>query len=277
MQDWFYHDQKAGICLTFKAMTDCGVPEQTLWSASNRNSKAWPMIDHPMDKRRRLIVWGELPTNNKQRVFSTLRKLTGCKHGDAEHCNCGDPATYVAKQPIRKLVELDYKAEEYFRTTLLEMKVANVAEYVTRYTTAASWLNMLLKMNDDKRFIKKSLNLTLDYFFKHVGEIITSDQIDFPSTYQKLRARMTEYKAEGYACLISGKFGNKNTAKIGKTAEGFDEETAAQQTAIIRKLSAMHNNFDAAQVAKVANEVFAAKGWETVSEGTIYQIMKEKP
>jgi hypothetical protein len=105
------------------------------------------------------------------------------------------------------------------------MKVANVNDYVFKYTTAASWLNMLLKLNDDKKFIKKQLNLMLDDFFKHVCDIIKSDNIDLPSSYQRLRAKMTEYKESGYECLIDWRFGNKLSAKIGKSEDGFDAGT----------------------------------------------------
>jgi hypothetical protein len=274
MQDWFYQHSERGLCLTFKAMIDCGVPENTLFSASLRKSKAWAMIDHPEDKRKRLIVWNELASAHQAKVHTKLRKITGCKHDDSEHCACGDPANYIAKEPIRKLVQKDFKAEEFYRSKLIEMKVANVNDYVFKYTTAASWLNMLIKLNADKKFIKKQLNLSLEDFFSHVCDIIKTDNIDLPSSYQRLRTKMAEYQDKGYECLIDWRFGNKLSAKIGKSEDGFDAELAQKQIAVIRKAATAHNNFDAMQITMAVNRLFELNGWEKVSHGTVYNIIQ---
>jgi hypothetical protein len=101
-----------------------------------------------------------------------------------------------------------------------------------------------------------------------------ADNIDLPSSYQRLRNKITEYQEKGYESLIDWRFGNKLAAKIGKTDEGFNEEVAAKQTALIRKAASMHNNFDTAQIARFVNQIFSKNGWEEVSHGTVYNVIK---
>jgi hypothetical protein len=113
MQDWFYQHQQHGLCLTWKCLTDCGVSYKTLEGASARKSKRWPMMQHPEHGKMKLVIWSNLSQGYQEKVYSQLRKLTGCKHDDSEHCACGDPANYIAKEPIRKLAQKDFKAEEF--------------------------------------------------------------------------------------------------------------------------------------------------------------------
>src|SRR5438105_2889593 len=124
MQDWFYQHPDYLLCLTWKCLTDCGVSYKTLEGASSRGSKTIPMVQHPDHGKMKLVVWNKLSVAYQEKVFIQLRKLSGCKHDDSEHCSCGDPANYIAKEPIRKLVQKDFKAEEFYRTKLIEMKVA---------------------------------------------------------------------------------------------------------------------------------------------------------
>lgn len=257
-KDWFYNHPADGLCLTFKALVDCGVDENTLWKASSRGSRTWAMIDHPEDGRRKLIVWENLHEKNRKAVTDVI----------------GDPYEYVGKQPIRELVITDAKAEAFYRSKLIEMNVDRLNEYVIKYTRAASWLNMLVRVNGDKKLLKKQLNLSLDQFWKHVSDIIKAENIDLPATYQRLRNKMDEYKEKGYECLVDWRFGNKLSVKIGKAEDGYNAELAEKQIALIRKAASMHNNFNAQQVADAVNRVFATNNWPTVSHTTVYNVMK---
>ena len=58
-----------------------------------------------------------------------------------------------------------------------------------------------------------------------------------------LRLKVKEYQEKGFECLISGKFLNKNSAKI----------CDVEQEATIRELLRKHNNFDNVQVAELYN------------------------
>jgi hypothetical protein len=129
-------------------------------------------------------------------------------------------------------------------------------EHVNKYTTAASWLNMLVKVDEDGRFIRKTLGLYRDEFYKHIAQFIEVEKIDLPTSYHRLRAKMDEYKALSYSCLIHKHFGNKLAAKLGKTDEGFNEEVLQQQTSLIRFAATKHNNIDCATIARAVNVIF---------------------
>jgi hypothetical protein len=247
------------LFLEFSELVACGVSENTIFQAKRRNSSSWNFTDDPDDRRKVLIGYEKLNDQYKELVQKTY----------------GNPYDFIAKQPIRDLLQKDFKAEEFYRTRLTELKVdvLKLNQYVTQYTTAASWLNLLIKLNADKKFIKKTLNLSLDKFYESVCEIIEQDKIDLPSSYRRLRAKMDEYSKESYACLIDWRFGNKLAAKIGKAEGEFDEELAAKQEAIIRKAKSLHNNFDAAQITRAVNIIFEKNNWLTVSEGTVKNVL----
>lgn len=246
------------LYLEFSELIECGISDNTIKSAIQRQS--WHFIQHPDDRRKVLIGYEDLKKRDNYRSKIETR--------------FGNVYEYVAKMPIKALVEKDHKAEAYYMTYRFNGSQMLPVEHVKKYVVAASWLNMLVKFNQDKKQIKKLLNLTVDKFYEHVCEIIKTDSISLPATYQRLVVKRQEYEAEGYECLISGKFGNKAAAKIGKTEEGFNEELAEKQIAIIRKAASLHNNFDAMQVTRAANIIFSKNGWPEVSHGTVYNVMK---
>lgn len=245
------------LFLEFSEMIEAGVSDNTVRSAKLRN--AWSFINDPSDKRKVLIEFEALRVNYKKLIQDRY----------------GDPYDYVAKDPIRKLVKPDFKAEEFYLQYRYDNDKVLPIEHRKKYTVAASWLNMLLAMNQDKKFIKKELNLSLEKFFNHIESIIETDKIDLPGSYRRLRAKMDEYKERGYECLIDWRFGNKIAAKIGKGEEGFDPELADKQKAFILKAASMHNNFDAMQITRAVNLVFEKQGWPTISHTTVYNLCKE--
>ena len=253
------------LYLEFNEMVDCLMLEGKsrenvelyLRKAKSVGTKCWHFINDPADKRKVLVGYDELKDQYKQLVQKRF----------------GNPNEYVAKNPIRKLVIKDANAETFFLAYRYDGDKFLSPEHISKYITAASWLNMLIEMNSNKKFIKNELHLSLDSFFKHVTEIINTDSIDLPATYQRLRQRMDQYKAEGYGCLISGKFGNKSAAKIGKTESGFDADLFEKQTAVIRTIASQHNNYDAAQVTVFANTIFEKSGWNIVGPERVRQLM----
>ena len=245
------------LYLEFSELVACGVSENTIFQAKRRNSSSWNFINDPDDRRKVLIGYEKLSDNYKEQVQKRF----------------GNPYDYIAKQPIRDLLQKDFNAEEFYLKHRYNGNTPLPIEHVYKYTNAASWLNLLLKLNTDKKFIKKTLNLSLDKFYETVCEIISQDKIDLPTSYRRLRAKMDEYKAEGYQCLIDWRFGNKLAAKIGKVEGEFNEEIAAKQTAIIRKAASLHNNFDAVQITRAVNIIFEKNGWQTVSDGTVKNII----
>lgn len=247
------------LYIEFRDFITAGWKEDTVKKANQRNGATWQMERNPADARMPMVKYETLTI----------------AHQDKLKAHFGDPFEYVAKAPIKALVQKDAKAEAFYLAYRTSEGNPLPDGHIKNYTTAASWLNMLLKLNADKKYIKKTLGLSLETFFANVVEIIKTDGIGLPSTYQRLRSRMAEYTKESYACLISGKFDNKSAAKIGKTNDGFDAELYEKQLALIRKVASMHNNFDAAQVTMVCKPFFDANGWTMVGPERMRQILDE--
>jgi hypothetical protein len=259
MQDWFYIHKEVGLCLTFKAMIACGVSEDTLSMASRRETRSWAMIEHPERKRSKLIVWLKLRECYKEKVVKHI----------------GDPIEYMAKQPIRDLIQTDYKGEAYYMKMYISMRISNPHEAANKSLKAASALNTYIKLKNDTQFLKKVLNIpSKEAFTIQFCSIIESDGIDLPTSKRPLEKRALQYQREGYECLISGKYGNKNSAKIGKGEFGFDSEIAEMQIALIRTAKRKHNNFNTVQITNAVNAIFQDKELPVLSRGTIDSILQ---
>lgn len=259
MNNWFYTHKEHGICLTFKALIECGVKEDTLYDASRKKYKSWTIIPHPEHGKLKLVVWSKLQDRYKEKI----EKIIGNIH------------EYISKQPIRDLIELDFKAENYYRQALLEMNVDRLQEFTEKYTLAASYLNMLIKYQCDKPLLKQYLNIPFNELLKRTSEIIKSDNICLPSAKRKLEGKIKQYKEQGYDLLISKKFGNKQAAKRGKTENGYDPELAEKQESVIRFVASKPNNFDTAQITRYCNKFYELQSWPLLSESTVYNIIKK--
>lgn len=247
------------LYIEFADFLAAGWNEDTVKKANHRNGPYWQMISDPQDKRRVLVEFEHLRKKDKDRLIAHF----------------GNPYDYIAKEPIRKMVVTDPDAEIFFKDYRYDDGKVLPEEHQYRYATAAAWLNMLKRVQNDKRIVKNELSITLEKFWEATCDIIKADKIDLPSSYRRLLAKLEDYKETGYTSLIDWRFGNKLAAKVGKGADGFDHEQHQDQVAFIRKAASMHMNFDAAQVTSFVNPVFKANGWPTVSRSTVYQIMQE--
>lgn len=247
------------LYIEFADFINAGWKEDSIKKANFRNGPFWQMVSDPSDRRKTLVQYEALRPKDKEKLTAQF----------------GNPYEYIAKEPIRKMLQLDDAAERFYKDHRYDTDKELPFEHRVKYTTAASWLNLLIKLNEDKRIIKKELNLTLERFWSSVCEIIKADKIDLPFSYRRLLAKIDEYKESGYAILIDWRFGNKLSAKIGKTETGFDETVYNKQIALIRKAASMPNNFDAMQIASAVNTVFQKHNWPTISHGTVYNVCKE--
>jgi predicted transcriptional regulator len=144
------------LYIEFTEMVECGVSSNYISKAKSDGVKCWKFIEDPEDRRKVLIDYEDLRDQYKEKVQKRF----------------GSPYDYIAKQPIKKLIEKDFKAEEFYYAYRYDSDKFLAADYVHKYTLAASWLNMLIKVNADKKIIKKLLNLSIDQFFTHVCDII---------------------------------------------------------------------------------------------------------
>jgi dsDNA-binding SOS-regulon protein len=245
-------------------------PDSEHLGIPNRTIESWNFtIKDPDDRRVTLIPFDRLADKYKDIV----NKAFG-----------GDVYAYHALEPIKNLVRKDYKAEEFFqnftfpdgRTLYSDIK-GSERLYINRYTNDASWLNMISRINGNKQALKNELpKLTMESFWQSVCTLIAQEQnTDIPASERGIRRKLATYKEEGYPGLISKRFGNKNTSKIGKSEAGYDSDLAKKQESAIRKLLTIHNNLDNVQISNLANILFEKNGWQTISPATIYNYRQQ--
>lgn len=231
------------LYLEFSELVSCGVSENTVKKAGLRNSSGWEFINDPADKRKVLISY--------ERLKDAYKELVKVRFGN--------PYEYLAKDPIRKMVTRDPEAEKYYLAHRYGNNKSLPIDHVKKYTTAASWLNMLVKANADKKEIKKQLNLTIDQFYIHVMELFKTDKVDLPTNYAKLLAKRREYEAKGYESLIDWRFGNKNAAKI-------DDEVSES---LLLELLSHPNQYDDVYIGMKYNEWAVTNSYEPITAATV--------
>lgn len=240
------------LYIEFSEGEEAGIPGKTMTMAKLRNSPSWGFINDPDDSRRVLIEYEKLKQNYKDLVCATF----------------GDPYKYIARQPIRKMVQWDLKAEQFYLGFRYgdNMNKALSDLHVHKYTLAASWLNMLSKSMEDKKALKNLLNLDITDFWQNVCELIKESQktksreyIDLPTSTRRLMARLKEYKENGYSILIDPQFGNKKAAKV-------NDEVAES---LILEMIAHPNQYDDVYIAFAYNQWAKQNNYKEIHPKTV--------
>ncbi|MGQ0738255.1 MAG: hypothetical protein ACT4OJ_04275 [Bacteroidota bacterium] len=176
----------------------CGIRknENTIYKDKSTGVKWANFTKHPVYKNIVLIEYESLAPAKKKLVIDCF----------------GNPYEHFAKEPIRQMVVRDLKAEAFFLERKLPTDPKN--NIVEKYTIAASWLNMLIKTQDDFRQIKKDLGISAGKFWLTIGEMIQRDNIDLPANHIRLKQKIDVYRELGYDCLIHKQFGNSNSKKV---------------------------------------------------------------
>jgi hypothetical protein len=219
----------------YSELLECGIPRRTILSWSNAKD--------PEDSRKVLVPFDSLKEKYKALVQAKY----------------GDPYEYTAKTPIKRLLKKDFEAEKFYLQYRFDNGKALPQAYVDQYTQAASWLNMIRAALSDKQFIKRHLQLTLEQFWTSVIQLIEADQIDLPFSDRRLRERIRQYGEEGYGCLVSAKFGNRNSSKI----------TDELSEALLLEMIAHPNQFDDVAIAWQYNIKAQERQSDTISPATV--------
>lgn len=231
------------LYIEWREAIESGLSENTLKNAKLRKSPSWSFIDDPTDRRKVLIEFEKLKDEYKKKIQARF----------------GNPYEYMAKLPIRNLVKWDDKAEECYLAYRYDINKTLPIEHVKKYTTAASWLNMFKAVTEDKKALKKLLNLTIEQFYTHAIEIITTDKIHLPTSYRRLLATRKEYETNGYNTLIDWRFGNKLAAKI---KDELSEST-------LLEMIAHPNQYDDVIITQQYNTWAKAHNYKTIDTATV--------
>lgn len=238
------------LFLEFADLVSCGVSENYLSKARSTGVKCISFMDDPGDRRKVLIKYEPLSDRYKQMVLARF----------------GNPYDYVSRDPIRRMVTKDLKAEEFYLSYKLDNGEALPIEYVKKYSKSCDWLNMLNMIENDKAIVKKQLKLPLASFYNHVIGIIKSDEIDLPTTYKYLRKKMVEYSESGYNSLIEKwRFNNSFAAKV--------KDELSQSTLL--ELISDDSKHDDVIISRIYNKWAKEHGYKTITDATVGNWRRE--
>ena len=116
---------------------------------------------------------------------------------------------------VKKHYERDAQAYAFF----FDKEMTGVTlppEKILEYTINASVLNACIKLYDRATTCQKMFGMRYDW--DKMAQAIEALQSLYghtlPTSTQRLRKKVAEYKRNGYSCLISGKFGNQSSRKV---------------------------------------------------------------
>lgn len=181
----------------------------------------------------------------------------------------GDPAEVLKQEQMKKQLVIDTKARDWYE--LFEYDLNGVQTHlderlIDEYTLNASVLNVLISEQNDRVALSKALNNKRGDLWEillatceHLRELHGHT---LPANAARLRGKIADYKRDGYAALISGKIGNRNTTKI-------TEEAGRQIVALKRSRVPVLTD---AQIFEEFNRIADRKGWKPLkSERSLRQ------
>lgn len=197
--------EKKDLYIEHSDVVTAGIDPNTALSGKARGSKSWITIKDPDDLRKNLYHWESMTTATKKIITDHF----------------GNPYEFVVNEPLKKLVTTDYKAQDFFIDYRYgpdndKSLPTDPYNYIQKYTEAASWLNMIIRIHKDKAFIKTELKLNKASFWDAIAKVIKTDKIELPATFKGLMQKIDEYKKKevGYKCIIDWRFGNTNRVYV---------------------------------------------------------------
>lgn len=181
----------------------------------------------------------------------------------------GNPDELMKKEQIG--LPQGLKAQQFFYDHVLPNGERIPEPKQEEYTVNARVLNALQDMFNTQKAMRRACNnntpIIWSNIFRASEELRETYHHTLPKSEARLRDKMREYAKTGYACLISGKFGNTNTLKITKAGE-------RQIIALRRSKTPVYT---LTQLFEEYNGIAEKKGWKPLrSENSLRQFL-ERP
>lgn len=165
----------------------------------------------------------------------------------------------------------DQAAQRFFYDHILPNGEHIPEKKQEEYTINARVLNALQEMFNTQKAMRRACNnntpVIWSNIFKASEELRDTYHHSLPKSEARLRDKLREYSKEGYVCLVSGKFGNRNTTKITKAAE--------------RQIIALRRSrvpvYTLPQILEEYNRIADKKGWKSLKSETSLRQFLERP
>ena len=253
------------LYVEFKELVLAGVKEETVKLAKHRGSAAWSFIDDPEDQRKVLIEYEALKPQYKKLVIDKI-------------CGVLIPYDYLRIEIInRHLYNKPADIETLHRQKLRE-------ETRNRALECVKYLH-LVERNRKATAKRATFPMwTIDEWWINVIAHARSNEllrekngINLPFARARLNHLSKLYSEQGPLVVLSGRLGNKNSSKLGKS-EGssvFQTEVYKKQIALLTELRAHPNNLDFVQITDHYNYAAEKASWPTLTPAQIGNILKD--
>lgn len=182
-----------------------------------------------------------------------------------------DPEEQAKARAFIDTIVIDNAAAAYYEGVSIEGARGLSDEKRMLYTNSASILNAcratLMEAAAEQRKVGKSRRVKLSEFWAAVAEHLPRVAEIFPHVLPEnprvLQRKYNDYfkgGAPNYEVLVSGKFRNKNAARV----------ATPEQVALITKFIGYHTNPDCQEVADYYNTVCEALGWKKIDRRTVW-------
>ncbi len=175
-------------------------------------------------------------------------------------------------KPFVESVEADGRAMQYFADYVLSDGRHLTTEKQGEYANNCAVLNAfgtLLDRANSHRMRQSKRRVNQGEFWTKAAAALPrlSDRWpnSLPNSARRLRMKYAEYLKEGYECMISKKYQNKNAAKVSEDV----------QEAVLTQLIGHHNNLDNTDVAEYYNKVAEMQGWPQITASAV-GVWREK-
>ena len=175
-------------------------------------------------------------------------------------------------KPFVDSVEPDGKAMQFFADYVLadgrHLTTDKQQEYANNCAVLNAFGELLTRANSHRMRQSKGRVNAGEFWTKAAAALPRlSDRWpnSLPNSPRRLRMKYAEYQAQGYECMISKKYQNKNAAKV----------LGDEQQSSLLVLLAHHNNLSDTEIAGRYNNVAKVKGWPQITASTV-GVWREK-
>jgi len=211
--------------------------------------------------RKALIDFNGLPVDIKKAVIDKI----------------GEPDKNGPQCRIEHHYNEDMKARLFFESYTLPDGRRLEEKHIEEYTANASMLAAIELTVNETIIARKSRGGTGKPDWKSIALTVAAlkkkkdDEGEYlyrhtlQESDRRLRDELNKFRKEGYISLLSGKFMNKNTAKI----------TDEKQEALLQEIFANGRNLDNATITKMYNAFANQAGWKTITAAAVSQWRKK--
>lgn len=196
-------------------------------------------------------------------------------------------ASNPAYELFRRAYERDYDALSYYHRTLRALNKSlskeRISELAEEYTTNASVIQAVIRVRRDNELYRKVRGKRV-VSWAEMSDVIKFYQAEYGHTLgvspTRFASWVRSFEKEGYAALISKKFGNMNTLKVSVDVERLLLEMASDRTRPYkRSVWEWYCEFlrgDVEYINMTTGELYDPKQFPDLSEKLVGDILRKR-